>query len=261
MKISLSCAYCSSALRLTCQPASSESFHNSSLEVVIKISNRKYLVYNSPLTLTISRKVTVQGPVFAWQSAILHDVTARTHPEGHQLHCLMQASSSSALHYAQFRYFQRVLKRMISTTDITAEPQTNGYESSKVVTARPSGTVKPRLHVPVFDRPGESTTGNFITSPVLSGRSNDQERCDQQSCMHSDLQWIVIQLLLCSCCTGVVNVDVTGGIGFIQKLKKRKNSVPFTHCLVNFEMTQTGFFLNNFRMSVSSPFEGESSAT
>jgi hypothetical protein len=33
--------------------------------------------------------------------------------------------------------------------------------------------------------------------------------------------------------------------------KKRKNSVSFTHYLVNYEMTQTGFF-NYFEMSVSS---------
>jgi hypothetical protein len=44
-------------------------------------------------------------------------------------------------------------------------------------------SVKPRSHVPVFnrsgaDRTGESTTWNFKTSPVLTGRSNDQERCD-----------------------------------------------------------------------------------
>jgi len=42
----------------------------------------------------------------------------------------------------------------------------------------------PRSHVPVFDRPvaertGESTIWNFITSPVLTGRSYEQERCDQ----------------------------------------------------------------------------------
>jgi len=44
--------------------------------------------------------------------------------------------------------------------------------------------LRPRSHVPVFDRPvadrtGESTTCNFKTSPVLTGRSNDQERCDK----------------------------------------------------------------------------------
>jgi len=69
--------------------------------------------------------------------------------------------------------------------------------------------------------------------------------------MHSDLQWIVIQLLLCSCCTVVVNADLIGCVGFIQKLKKGKNSVTYTHYLVNYEMTQTGFF-NYFRMFFSS---------
>ena len=87
--------------------------------------------------------------------------------------------------------------------------------------------LRPRSHVPVFERPasdrtGESTTWNFITSPVLTGRSYDQHAVTKQSCMHSDLQWIVIQLLLCSCCTVVVNVDVTGCIWFIQKFRKKK---------------------------------------
>jgi hypothetical protein len=45
-------------------------------------------------------------------------------------------------------------------------------------------SVRPRSHVPVFDRPGadragDSTTWNFKTSAVLTGGSNDQERCDQ----------------------------------------------------------------------------------
>jgi hypothetical protein len=42
----------------------------------------------------------------------------------------------------------------------------------------------PRSHVPVFDRPvanrpGECTTWDFKTSPVLTGRSNDEERSNQ----------------------------------------------------------------------------------
>jgi hypothetical protein len=58
-------------------------------------------------------------------------------------------------------------------------------------------TVTPRSHVPVFDRPGanrpvECTTWDFKTSPVLTGRSNDEERCTKQLCVHIDLQWIVI---------------------------------------------------------------------
>ena len=32
---------------------------------------------------------------------------------------------------------------------------------------------------PGDDRSGESTTWSFETSPVLTGRSNEQERCDQ----------------------------------------------------------------------------------
>ena len=46
------------------------------------------------------------------------------------------------------------------------------------------GDLRPRSHVPVFARPGnnqpgESTTWRFKTSPVLTGQSNEQERCDQ----------------------------------------------------------------------------------
>jgi hypothetical protein len=40
-------------------------------------------------------------------------------------------------------------------------------------------TLRPRSHVPVFARPGESTTWSFKTSPILTGRSKEQERCDQ----------------------------------------------------------------------------------
>ena len=44
--------------------------------------------------------------------------------------------------------------------------------------------LRPRSYVPVFDRPGadrtgECTTWNFETSPVLTGRLNDEVRCDQ----------------------------------------------------------------------------------
>jgi hypothetical protein len=58
------------------------------------------------------------------------------------------------------------------------------------VVPRPSGRKPvrvneawPHSHVPVFDRlgadrTGESATWNFTPS-VLTGRSNDQERCDQ----------------------------------------------------------------------------------
>jgi hypothetical protein len=43
--------------------------------------------------------------------------------------------------------------------------------------------LRPRSHVPDFDRQGadrtgESTTWSFIKFPVLTGRSNDHERCD-----------------------------------------------------------------------------------
>jgi len=63
--------------------------------------------------------------------------------------------------------------------------------------------------------------GTLITSPVLTGRSKDQGRFDsehnKQAVVHgSDLQWVAVQLLLCSCCIVVVNVDKTGCTGFIQ---------------------------------------------
>ena len=88
----------------------------------------------------------------------------------------------------------------------------------------------------------------------------------KQSCMHSDLQWIVIQLLLCSCCTVVVNVDVTGSIGFIQKLKIKEELCAF---YTRFGKLQDGanIFLKLF-LDVcfifrrdASPFEGGSSAS
>jgi hypothetical protein len=58
---------------------------------------------------------------------------------------------------------------------------------------------------PGANRTGESTTWDFITSTVITTKN----AVTKQSHMHSDLHWIVIQLLLCSCCTVVVNVDVT----------------------------------------------------
>ena len=44
--------------------------------------------------------------------------------------------------------------------------------------------LRPRSHVPIFDRPGADRTGdcttwNFKTSPVLTGRSIDEVRCDR----------------------------------------------------------------------------------
>jgi hypothetical protein len=68
--------------------------------------------------------------------------------------------------------------------------------------------------------------------------------------MHSDLQWIVIQLLLCSC-TVVVNVDVTGCIGFIQKFKKKEEFGAF-YTLFGKLRDDANRFLNYFRISVSS---------
>ena len=77
-------------------------------------------------------------------------------------------------------------------------------------------------HIPVFDRPardrtGERTTLNFNN---IFGSNLPVERPrtlrPSSRCMRSDLQRIVIHLLLCSCCTAVVSVDITGRIGFKQ---------------------------------------------
>jgi len=73
--------------------------------------------------------------------------------------------------------------------------------------------------------------------------------------MHSDLQWIVIQLLLCSCCTVVVNVDVAGCISFIQKLKKKKErkKEDFGAFYTLFgKLRDEAVFFYYFRMYVSS---------
>jgi len=56
---------------------------------------------------------------------------------------------------------------------------------------------------------------NLITSPVLTSRSNDQERCDQAvvyaQCSAMDRNSIIVLF-----CTVVVNVDVRFGVGFNQ---------------------------------------------
>jgi hypothetical protein len=83
-----------------------------------------------------------------------------------------------------------------------------------------SATVRPPSHVPVLDRPGtnwpgESTTWNFNNISGSNRPVESKNAVTKQSCMHSVLQWIVIQLVLCSC-TLVVNIDVTGCTGFIQ---------------------------------------------
>ena len=120
-------------------------------------------------------------------------------------------------------------------------------------------SLRPRSHFSVFirpvaDRTGESTTWNFITCPVLAVRSNDQGHCDQAvvhaQCSAMDHNSVTALFLLdrrrkrrrnrLHCVHPVIK-------------KKRKDSLPFTHYLVIYEMTQTRF-LNYFRMSVS-PFD------
>ena len=118
-------------------------------------------------------------------------------------------------------------------------------------------TVRPRSHVQVSDRPvadrtGETTTWNFNN---ISGsnrpieRPTDQERCEQ-AVVHAqwsvmDRNWIIALLLY---------RRRTVCIGFIQWFIKGKNSVPFTHYLTNYEMTQTSFkiiFESQFYLSTS----------
>ena len=121
-------------------------------------------------------------------------------------------------------------------------------------TCRPAKTgncercLRPRSHVPVFNRPradrtGESTTWNFKHLRFRPAGRTTNNAATKQSCMYSDLQWTVIQFLLCDCCSVVVNVDVTGCFVFIQKLKKKEDFGAFTHYLVNYEKTQTGFLI------------------
>jgi len=118
---------------------------------------------------------------------------------------------------------------------------------------RPRWWTRPRSPVPVFDRPGDNRTGESTTwsfnplnaelNPIchmlallgahhilhvsrirvnnISGSTRPVERPrtlrpSSRACMHSDLQLIVIRLLLSSWCTVVVNVDVTGCTGFIE---------------------------------------------
>jgi hypothetical protein len=104
-------------------------------------------------------------------------------------------------------------------------------------------TVRLRSHVPVFDRPGESTTWNFKTSPVLTGRSNDKERCDQ-AVVHA--QWSAMD-----------RNSVIALFLLYRRRKRRRNRLhwvhpiiqkreefgAFTHYLVHYEMTQTSFLI------------------
>jgi hypothetical protein len=43
---------------------------------------------------------------------------------------------------------------------------------------------------------GENSTWNFITSPILTGRSNDQERCDQAVLRAMDRNSLIALFLL-----------------------------------------------------------------
>ena len=52
--------------------------------------------------------------------------------------------------------------------------------------------------------------------------------------MHSDLQWVVIQLLRCSCCTVVVNVEVNVCIR-----RRRKNQVDATNTDVSSQLVNS----------------------
>jgi hypothetical protein len=102
-------------------------------------------------------------------------------------------------------------------------------------------SVRPRSHIPVFDRPfadrtGESATWNLKTSPVLTGRSNDRAVVHAQR-YAKDRNSIISLFLLYR-----RRKRRRNGLHWVHpEIKtKRKNSVPFTHYLVNYDMTQTG---------------------
>jgi hypothetical protein len=133
-------------------------------------------------------------------------------------------------------------------------------------TSRHRTSLRPRSHVPVFDRTGEGTTWNFKTSPVLTGRSNDQERCDQAvvqarwSAMDRDS---VIALFLS-----------------YRRRKRRRNGLHWVHpeikkkgrirCLLHTVWCTTRWCKQVFKLfsnvcfilrQDASPFEGKSSAS
>jgi hypothetical protein len=71
--------------------------------------------------------------------------------------------------------------------------------------------------------------------------------------MDSDLQWIVIQLLLCSCCTVVVKVDLTRVL-WVYPIIQKEEEVSAFYTLFD-ELRDDAnkfFFLNYFQMSISS---------
>jgi hypothetical protein len=116
--------------------------------------------------------------------------------------------------------------------------------------------LRPRSHVPVFERPGadrtgKSTTWNFITSPVLTVQVNNQECCDQ-AVVHAQLS--------------AVDCNSTTALFLLYRRKRRHNRLHWLHQIIqkkeefNAFYTLFGelgddankFFLNYFRMSVSS---------
>jgi len=104
---------------------------------------------------------------------------------------------------------------------------------------------KTRSHVLVFDRPAaRAQLRTLITSPVLIGRSNDPERCDQ-AVVHA--QWsakdrnsISVLFFLyrrrtCRC----------NRLKWVHPIiqKKRRIRRLVLHYLTNYEITQTSFWI------------------
>jgi hypothetical protein len=110
--------------------------------------------------------------------------------------------------------------------------------------------IRPRSHVPVFTRPGESTTWSFKISPVLTGGSKEQERCDQA--VHG--QWPAIDR------NAIISLYL-----LYRRRKRRRDRLIWVHPIIKkreeFGAFYTLFgelrddankFFNYFRKSVSS---------
>jgi len=106
--------------------------------------------------------------------------------------------------------------------------------------------IRPRSHVPVFDRPGsdrtgESTTWNFVTSPVLTGRSNYQERCDQ-AVMHAQRYAVDRNSIIALFLLYRRRKRRRNRLHWVHPIiQKREEFGAFTHYWVNYEVTQTSF--------------------
>jgi len=85
--------------------------------------------------------------------------------------------------------------------------------------------------------------GPLLTSPVLTGRSNEQERCDQ-AVVHAPWSAMDRNSIIALFLLQRRRKRRRNRLHWVHPvIRKWKNSVPFTHYLVNYEMTQTGFLI------------------